>query len=276
VADRNVDHAVVESFGQEWERFDQSRVDLAEERDLFERYFSEFPWQQLPKNAVGFDVGCGTGRWARWVAPRVGVLNCIEPSNAMRVAERNLRDLPACRLQQRTVEDMDIADASCDFGYSLGVLHHIPDTEAGIRCCVAKLKAGAPFLVYLYYAFDNRPWWFRAIWKLSDAVRRAVSNMPFRVRAVICDVIATVVYWPLATVARLAEKLGLKVDAFPLAAYRSRTFYNMRTDALDRFGTTLEHRFTRDEIAGMMSRAGLDRIKFRDDWPYWCAVGIKR
>ena len=45
VADRNVDHAVVESFGQEWERFDQSQVNLDEERDLFERYFSEFPWQ---------------------------------------------------------------------------------------------------------------------------------------------------------------------------------------------------------------------------------------
>jgi SAM-dependent methyltransferase len=275
VGERNVDHAVVESFGQEWERFDQSQVNLDEERDLFERYFSEFPWEQLPPNAIGFDLGCGTGRWARWVAPRVGTLHCVEPSSAVRVAQRNLRYFATCHVQQRTVEDMDIADSSCDFGYSLGVLHHIPDTEAGIRCCVAKLKVGAPFLLYLYYAFDNRPSWFRALWKLSDTIRRTISKLPFRSRAAICDVIAVVVYWPLATLARVAEMLGFKVDAIPLAAYRGRTFYNMRTDALDRFGTELEHRFTQAEIEGMMSRAGLQEIRFREDWPYWCAVGVK-
>jgi SAM-dependent methyltransferase len=276
VQERNVDHAVVESFGQEWEKFDQSTVNTAEERDLFDRYFSEFPWKQLHKASVGFDVGCGTGRWARWVAPRVGILHCVEPSRAIRVAERNLRDLSACRLQQRTVETMDIDDSSCDFGYSLGVLHHIPDTEAGIRCCVAKLKTGAPFLVYLYYAFDNRPWWFRGIWRFSDAIRRAICRLPFRPRAAISDVIAALVYWPLATISRVAEVFGFNPDSLPLAAYRGRTFYNMRTDALDRFGTKLEHRFTREEIHGMMSRSGLQGVRFREGWPYWCAVGFKR
>jgi hypothetical protein len=44
-----------------------------------------------------------------------------------------------------------------DFGYSLGVLHHLPDPRAGLAACVTKLKPGAPMLVYIYYAFDNRP-----------------------------------------------------------------------------------------------------------------------
>jgi 2-polyprenyl-3-methyl-5-hydroxy-6-metoxy-1,4-benzoquinol methylase len=43
-----------------------------------------------------------------------------------------------------------------DFGYSLGVLHHIPDAQKALSDCVKKLKLGAPFLVYLYYSFDNR------------------------------------------------------------------------------------------------------------------------
>ena len=50
----------------------------------------------------------------------------------------------------------------------------------------------------------------------------------------------------------------------------------MRTDALDRFGTRLEQRFTRDEIKQMMHNAGLENIKFSDSKPFWVAVGFKR
>ena len=68
----NLDPAVVEGFGQEWSRFDQSAVQAGELRALFEAYFAVFPWASLPANAVGFDLGCGSGRWAQFVAPRVG------------------------------------------------------------------------------------------------------------------------------------------------------------------------------------------------------------
>ncbi len=49
----------------------------------------------------------------------------------------------------------------------------------------------------------------------------------------------------------------------------------MRNDALDRLGTRLEHRFTRDEIDAMMRAAGLERVQFNDHAPYWCAVGYR-
>ena len=69
---------------------------------------------------------------------------------------------------------------------------------------------------------------------------------------------------------------GVNVESFPLAVYRRQSFYTMRTDALDRFGTRLEQRFTRREITAMMTEAGLTDIKFSDDFPFWCAVGIKK
>ena len=50
----------------------------------------------------------------------------------------------------------------------------------------------------------------------------------------------------------------------------------MRTDALDRFGTALEQRFTRQQIQVMMEAAGLERIQFSDLMPFWCAVGFKK
>ena len=49
----------------------------------------------------------------------------------------------------------------------------------------------------------------------------------------------------------------------------------MRTDSLDRLGTRLEHRFTRNEIQTMLESAGLENIAFRENEPFWCAVGYK-
>jgi hypothetical protein len=79
----------------------------------------------------------------------------------------------------------------------------------------------------------------------------------------------------MARAARLVERLGISVHSFPLAYYRDRQFYVMRTDALDRFGTRLEKRFTKDEIREMMETAGLRDITFSQTAPFWTAVGIK-
>lgn len=139
---KNLDQNTVDGFGDEWSRFDQSDLPLGELQLLFNEYFSIFPWRCITKDSLGFDLGCGTGRWAKLVAPEV-------------------------------------------------------------------------------------------------------------------------------------EKLGVNVDNFPLGAYKNLSFYTMRTDALDRFGTRLEQRFTRKEINNMMSSAGLDNIEFSSSKPFWCAVGYK-
>jgi SAM-dependent methyltransferase len=272
----NVDEAVVRGFGDEWSRFDQSHLSGAEYELAFNSYFHIFPWERLPADAVGFDLGCGSGRWARGVAPRVGGLHCIDPSaEALSVARRNLAGNPNVHFHEASVDEVPLADGSMDFGYCLGVLHHVPDTEAGLRRATALLKPGAPFLLYLYYAFDNQPRWYRWLWRCAEGIRFWVSRSPHGVRYAVSQVIAAFVYLPLARMARLVELLGGPVHSFPLSYYRHRRFYSMRTDALDRFGTRLEQRFTREQITDMMKRAGLTDICFSDTAPFWCAVGLK-
>ncbi len=210
------------------------------------------------------------------MAPRVGRLVCVDPGEGtLAAARRNLADVPNCEFHLASVSDLPFEDGSMDMGYSLGVLHHIPDTAAGLRACVRKLKPGAPFALYIYYAFDNRPPLFRAIWRTADLGRRLISRLPFPLRYAVTQPIALFVYWPLARTALLLEKLGLEVPSFPLYGYRHRSFYSMRTDALDRFGTRLERRFTRAEIRRMMEDAGLERIRFSDGIPHWCAHGFR-
>ena len=266
----------VAGFGDEWTRFDQSELDAEARQKIFDDYFSILPGEVLNKSATGADFGVGSGRWAMVIAPRVGKLICVDASaEALAVARRNLQDAPNCEFINSSIDEMPIAPASLDFAYSLGVLHHIPDTKAAMKACTATLKPGAPFLVYLYYRFDNRPRWYSWLWRLSEVGRSAVSRMPHGLRYPSSQFIALTIYWPLARLARAAEWLGLNVGSFPLAYYRAKPFYVMRTDALDRFGTQLEQRYTRSEIRAMMESCGLRDIRFSDGAPYWCAVGWK-
>ena len=273
----NIDPKTVEGFGQEWAAYTQSELDPAEQRRMFDQYFAIFPFDELPENAEGFDLGCGSGRWAELVRDRVRLLHCIDPSEkALEVAKARLGGAPNVTFHHAGVDDIPLRDGSQDFGYSLGVLHHVPDPAAGLRACVAKLKPGAPFLLYLYYSFDNRPGWFEALWSASDVLRRLISRLPFGLRKALTKGISAGVYWPLARAARLGDGLGLRTDAFPLSAYKHSSFYTMRTDSLDRFGTRLEHRFSRTQMRELMTEAGLIDIRFHEGIPYWVACGRRR
>ncbi|MEQ1594204.1 MAG: class I SAM-dependent methyltransferase [Casimicrobium sp.] len=272
----NIDHDTVASFGDEWQRFDQSGMTEDESRKVFGEYFALFPWDALPKDAEGFDMGCGTGRWARWVAPRVGKLHCVDPSAAIEVARVNLTELSNVVFHHAGVDDVELKNGSQDFGYSLGVLHHVPDTAAAVRSCVDLLKPGAPLLLYLYYALDNRPWWFRLVWRLSDLMRQAICRMPPWLKHVTTDAIGVIIYWPLARLSLIADRVRMNASFMPLYYYRNHSFYTMRTDARDRFGTPLEQRFSKQQVAEMMTRAGLVDISFGEHAPFWCALGTKK
>jgi ubiquinone/menaquinone biosynthesis C-methylase UbiE len=274
---QNIDPETVRGFGREWSAYDQTELKGAEYLELAKGYFEIFPFDRLPPRAEGFDLGCGSGRWAAWIAPQVGFLHCIDPSeDALEVARRNLASIANVSFHLASSDSIPLAEASQDFAYSLGVLHHIPDTPRALRDCVKKLKMGAPFLLYVYYRMENRPAWYRTIWGLSDVGRRGISRLPFPVRKAMTTAVATFLYWPLARIAWAAERFGIDVRNWPLSLYREMSFYSMRTDALDRFGTRLEQRFSRDEIERMMENTGLEEIRFRDAMPYWVACGIRK
>ncbi len=102
-----------------------------------------------------------------------------------------------------------------------------------------------------------------------------ICRLPGTIKHAVTDVIAALVYWPLSRLAYIFEKLGIPVTALPLSYYRDHTFYTLRTDARDRFGTPLEQRFTRVQIEKMMRDAGLVEVLFSEGAPYWCVVGRK-
>lgn len=273
---QNADKPTIEGFGEEWTVYDQSALSLIEKEKIFAEYFHIFPWHLLPPNAVGFDLGCGSGRWATLVAPRVGRLHCIDASEkALTVARRNLVGNTNVVFHHASVDAIPLQDGQADFGYSLGVLHHVPDTLSALRSCAKKLRPGAPFLLYLYYRFDDKPRWYVWLWQCTDALRKGVSRLPFKWRLVITRLVASSVYWPLARLAKLGAALRINTGNWPLNYYKNKSFYVMQTDALDRFGTQLEQRFRRDEIEEMLLEAGFEHARFSERPPFWCVLAYR-
>lgn len=273
---KNIDKKTVEDFGEEWNKYNQSSIPDEELKKSWNQYFDMFSFEELSNDSEGFDMGCGSGRWAKFVANKVHLLNCIDPSEkALNVAKRNLSNFSNIRYFNASVNDNILKENSQDFGYCLGVLHHIPDTLEGIKACAKLLKKNAPFLLYLYYNFENRSSFYKLIWRLSDFIRKIISSLSPKTKIFITSIIAYLIYYPLARFAFISEKLGIDVSNFPLSDYRNKSFYFMRTDALDRFGTRLEKRFSKDEIKRMLQEAGFRDIRFSKNMPFWVSISRK-
>lgn len=277
---KNLDNKVVKGFGDEWKRFDQESLSKSEHEDLFMRYFHIFPFEKINTSSIGFDMGCGSGRWAKKIAQFVQTLHCIDPSKeALETAKINLKEHENVIFHLSSVDDLKVNNNYFDFGYSLGVLHHIPDTESALKNCSDLLKPGAPFLLYLYYRFDNKPKWYAFIWKCSEFLRFFISKMPYPLRYLFSQIIASLIYWPLSRFSLILEKLNLPkklINLIPLSFYKNVSFYTMRTDSLDRFGTTLEQRFTKKEIKKMMEDSGFENLQFSSQQPFWTVLGYKK
>ncbi len=272
---KNLDKATVDSFGDEWDRFNQSGLPTKEAEEIFQKYFSIFPWDSLPESPEGYDLGCGSGRWAKIMANKITHLHCIDPSDAISVAKDSLSSFSNISFHKKSVDETPLPANSQDFGYSLGVLHHVPDTGSAIKQCADMLKPGAPFLLYLYYAMENKSFLYRVLWRCSDLCRKIICRLPSGMKHIVTDFIALTIYFPFARMSLILKKLGINTAGIPLSFYSDCSFYTMRTDSRDRFGTPLEKRFTQSEIELMMLEAGFKNIRFNDAEPRWCVVGTK-
>jgi hypothetical protein len=95
----------------------------------------------------------------------------------------------------------------------------------------------------------------------------------------VCDVLAIFVYMPFVLLSRSLIRLRVSagvVSKIPLSWYADKSFNIIRNDSLDRFGTPLEQRFSKDEITHMLEYAGCTNIVFADNAPFWRAIAQKK
>lgn len=264
---------VVERFDSEWQEFDNMAP--AERVRVFEEYFD-----LVPEGVTGarvLDAGCGSGRWSYELRRRGAKVVAMDLGASIELAARNGEEVGGIDCVQADVGDTPFHPGTFDLACALGVLHHVADTESAIDALVATLRPGGRLLLYLYYALDDRPWWYRSLFRITDALRRAISKLPQGVARVVTTIAAALIYWPLARFAAGLHRAGLTRfgDTLPLSFYRDLSFRTMRNDSLDRFGTSVEKRYTKAQIVAMMTAAGLRGVRVSTSVPYWHALGTR-
>lgn len=271
----NIDMKTVESFGEEWTAF--SQFSEKEIKIAGDQYFDIVKDEWIVDKEV-LDVGCGTGRWSKYVSQKAKNVEAVDPSKAVYSAAHLLNKNENIRISKAGVDTLPFDDNSFDFVFSLGVLHHIPDTAAAMKKCVDKLKQNGYFLVYLYYNFEQRGIIFKSIFFLSNIIRFIVSKLPGTLKKIVCNFLAITIYLPLIYSSKIIEFIGFKKmsNLIPLSYYKSHSMNIIFNDALDRLGTPLEQRFSRAEIKSMMENSGLIDIIISENEPYWHAVGRKK
>ena len=272
--DQNLDQKVIKSFGQEWAAFDYTETESEVALDSqFLAYCAPIDLNEFnPSTSIAADFGAGSGRWATRLLPYFSLVYTLEPSvGATKVLNKKFEDEQRIKILKETVGVNSIPAGSLDLAMSLGVLHHIPDTRLAISDIALKVKSGGLFLCYLYYSLENKPFYYRALFWTANSVRWVISRLPYFIRRIISFIIAVLVYLPLARTAKFLGARGRNISNFPLHHYSNMPFVMLENDALDRFGTKLEKRFSKKEIIQMVGHAGFDlsTLKFSDSEPFW-------
>lgn len=270
---KNINKEVVETFGEEWLKFN-----TFSEKDILvagNEYFDILNEKVINKDSYILDIGCGTGRWSKYLSSKVGFIEAIDPSNAVFAANKLLENINNIRITKASVDNIPFEDNTFDFAMSIGVLHHIPDTQQAMKDAVKKVKIGGYFYCYLYYNLESRGFIFKNLFALSTKVRNKVSKMKSNNKKIVCDLIAIFFYMPFVIMTRILNLFSLdKISKkIPLNDYSNKSFFIIRNDALDRFGTTLEQRFSKKQVIEMMENSGLKEIIVSNGSPFYHAIG---
>ncbi|HET6991751.1 MAG TPA: class I SAM-dependent methyltransferase [Bacteroidia bacterium] len=275
VGDRlNADEKTIDSFGAEWNRF--ASFTQEEIKSAGDSYFDIVTGEMLNENSTALDIGCGTGRWSKYISSRVKFVEAVDPGEAILAAVPFTKSCGNVRITQAGYGNLPFEKGSFDFVFSLGVVHHLPDTQAAIGEAASMLKKGGWLLLYIYYSLDTRGRLFRFLFAVSDFFRKIISKFPKGLKFFTCELIAIFIYLPFVLFAKFIRLFGGNAwKKVPLSYYAGQPWKVIRNDSLDRFGTPLEKRFSKKEIETMLMNSGLGEIRFSENDPYWHVVARK-
>jgi SAM-dependent methyltransferase len=249
------------AFGYEWRHF-------VEMHDVYEKQFLDWIHSLQPdffKDKMVLDAGCGIGRHA-YFAAKYGAHDVVamDLSDAVETCFANAGHLPNVHVVQADIYHLPFRGVdkggTFDFVYAIGVLHHIPDPEAGFRSLVGVLKSGGAIFGWVY-GYENNGF----IHYVVDPIRKAItSRLP--------PGVVNAVSWPVTVVLQAVVKgvyrplhgtwLG---NRLPLHEYLySLSFFSFRQNhsiVFDHLIAPIAFYLKREDFEGWFKRAGLEQVE---------------
>jgi len=237
------------AFGWEWRAF--SRIDDHHERQFLDWIAPAGP--QSFRGRIVLEGGCGKGRHTR-LAARFGAkaVIALDLSDAVDVAFENTRDDPAAHVVQADLLKPPVRPASCDYAFSVGVLHHLPDPTAGFQALARSVRPGGTVSVWVYGA-ENNAWIAKGVSPLRNLL---TSRLPPRALYALSGLLAIPLWLGLAAVYRPARRPGLAwmrrfLFYYPYLAYISGfPFHEIHHIVHDHLAAPVAHYLRREVVEG--------------------------
>jgi SAM-dependent methyltransferase len=243
------------SFGKEWNWFDETQLDRPSQNQVESReaFFKKtgFSPDELEGKVV-LDVGCGMGRFAEVASSHGARVLGVDLSVAVDAAQRNLGALADTAFMQADVFDLPLQPESFDVIYSLGVLHHTPDTHAAFTQLPRLLRPGGRIAIWVYS--NDRPRWYRA----ADLYRKATTRMDEERLLKLCRAAVPLGAFYRTRIGRYFSRL-LPVSQHPNPEWRV-------LDTFDWYAPRFQWKHSWPEVEGWFEAAGLEDIR-RNDFP---------
>jgi len=280
--------AYVSTFSFEWKQWRRTQLDTASRQTSLETFRASTGRE--PTELAGkmvLDAGCGAGRYMDLAARAGAQVVGVDLSLAVEVARENLGHSSNCHFVQADLLHLPFPPQTFDFIYSIGVLHHTPNTRESFARLVPVLKPGGEIAIWVY-----------PLRRLTETFR----HFPDRVNSVLANDVGFRIprKW-LATVRRLAPALDWTMEtssnaqrilttrlpprwlywlchlAVPLYyVYRIPLFYPLRLltriamypdaewrvlDTFDWYSPRYQWKQTYPEVRSWFEEAGLDEIQ---------------
>lgn len=159
-----------ESFGYQWNYFDQTQLDRFSKTSLTEtRFFKNTRWTaEMMKDRKVLEVGSGAGRFTEVILKTGADVYSVDYSNAVEANKKNNGDKDFL-LAQANIYELPFVKESFDFVFCFGVIQHTPDPKLSFMKLVEEVKVNGYIAVDIYKktwkSLFNTKYWFRPITK---------------------------------------------------------------------------------------------------------------
>ena len=267
------------SFGWEWGRWPRVQFESENAGGAMAGHTTRM-WERItaagPEDVIGktiVDFGCGPGRFLDVIRRKGGVAVGIDLSAAVDAARNNFGDDPDVLIVQGDLLRPPFREGAFDGGYTVGVLHHTPRPEEGMKALARCVRPGGWVSCCVYpkggfYDFPSVARFRRLHRKLFDTF----EYLP----ALIYSYLAAYV---IAPVFRALKNFGLRrlVDCVERNWVVSLWLRDAQWRVLDTFDAITPEIATthsEEEVAEWMAAAGCESVR-RTSWCETSAVALR-
>lgn len=242
--------AYVDAFSYEWQIHRRTQFDSETRRASLEDFGKkvDMPTTGLAGKLV-LDAGCGTGRYADVLKESGAEIVCVDYSQAIDVAHENLSAFPNIHMIQADLFKLPLKDGVFDYIYSVGVLHHTPDTRKAFRRLVPKLAPEGRISIYVYPSYD------RLYRFLTNLYRKVTTRLPARLLYQLCKIAIPLHY--VEKIPVIGRVVGILLPT--AAVYEDPRWRVLNT--FDWYAPKFQWAHTVEEVFAWYEEEGLEKIR---------------